>query len=178
MPISLMRHGWSKANDGNTFAGAEDDCGLADPTNFRQFLDVVSDCEFPGVTRIIHSGLIRARRSAEMVSGLIAFTGELEVDRRIMEYRMGKLTGQKRYKIASRDLVKVVGAEDPLDFQNRVLAFLREHRDDSGDILVVCHSGVIKAIEAARQGMDVRDFHDIPSPPNAVVLKPDLSWLK
>lgn len=176
MAIYFLRHGQSQANVDGLFAGQREDSELTD-LGKEQASTAGAGLADKDIVKIISSPLRRARKTAEIVAQALG-TSPVEFDDRLLEYDMGSLTGQPHTKVTSRELIAAEGAEDPVTFQNRVLSFLREHKDDEGNLLIVSHAGVGRTIEAARQGIDPADFYDLPAYPNAQAVLLDLDWLK
>ena len=90
---------------------------------------------------------------------------------------MGSLTSTPIRQVTSQELAAADGAEDVMAFRDRILDFLKEHRNDDGNVLVVSHAGVGRAIEGARQGLDAIEFYNLPAYPNGHAVKLDLDLL-
>lgn len=175
--IYFLRHGESKANVEGLFAGQKEDSPLSN-LGTKQAEVAAEELRTKHFNRIIASKLNRTRQTAEAVAKVIGFDpSKIEYDDRIVEYDMGSLTGTPIRKVTSDELVSAEGAEDVNDFQERVVAFLKEHKDLPEDILVVSHAGVGRIIECTKQGLDPRDFYDIAPYPNAHAVELDLDWL-
>lgn len=177
MPLFYLRHGESEANIRNLFAGQKDDSPLS-PLGIKQARQAAKEINDIDIDRIISSKLIRAQQTAILVAKYINFDlNNIENDDRIIEYDMGALTGTPIRKVSSQELVLAEGAENPLEFRNRILSFLKEHQNNPQNILVVSHAGVGRAIEAARQNIDPSDFYGLDAYPNTHSFELDLSWL-
>lgn len=90
---------------------------------------------------------------------------------------MGARTGTPNKEITSEEMVSAEGADDPALFQDRVVSFLREHKDSNQNILIVSHAGVGRIIESAKQDLNPRGFYDLPPYPNGQAVELDLKWL-
>lgn len=178
MPIYFLRHGESEANVQGLFAGQKNDSPLTS-LGIKQAQDAAVELQSVNIDIIISSSLSRARQTAMLVAEKLGYSKERIIyDQRIIEYDMGALTSTPIRKVSSRELVSSNGAENPSDFRNRVLLFLRDYKNNKETILVVSHAGVGRIIEAARQNISPEDFYDIDGYPNAQPIKLDLDWLK
>jgi len=177
MAIYFLRHGESEANAKGLFAGQRENSPLTQH-GLEQAREAAEELQLITIDIIITSELKRALRTAEEVAVAIGFDAKkIETDKRLLEYDMGALTGTPLRKLTSNELVSAEGAEDPYDFQARVLSFLREHKDTKENILIVSHAGVGRIIETARLELDSSSFYDVPPYPNAEPVRLDLSWL-
>ncbi len=128
--------------------------------------------------RIIASKLIRTHQTVEEVAKIIGFdTSKIEYDDRIVEYDMGSLTGTPEYRVTSYELVSADSAEDANHFRDRVMAFLKEHKDEPGNTLLVSHAGVGRMIECAKRNLDPKTFYDLESYPNVHIVELDVEWV-
>lgn len=176
--LFFLRHGESVANVNGLFAGQRDDAPLS-KLGAEQARSAAAELVGLGIERIISSRLIRTQQTANEVAKVIGFDLErIENDDRIIEYDMGALTSTPIRKVTSQELVSVDGAEDPVEFKNRILDFLLEHKNSTETILVVSHAGVGRAIEAARQHLNPTEFYNIPAYPNAHAFELKLDWLE
>ena len=177
MALYFLRHGESVANAKGVFAGQRENSSLT-PHGLEQAREAAEELRPMMVDVIIASGLKRTLQTAEEVAKAIGLDPKsIKTDKRILEYDMGSITGTPIRKVTSSELVTADGAEDPHEFQARVVSFLREHKDSKENILVVSHAGVGRIIESTRLGLDPKGFYDVPSYPNAQPVKLDVSWL-
>lgn len=177
MAIYFLRHGESKANEEGLFAGQKNDAELT-ANGLEQAKQAAKELKEVKIAPIITSQLIRAYQTAVNVAEVLGIDVEkIETDDRIMEYDMGSLTSTPIRKVTSQELAAADGAEDVLAFRERILGFLREHQNDAGNVLVVSHAGVGRAIEAAKQGLDPVEFYNLPAYPNGHAVRLDLDWL-
>jgi broad specificity phosphatase PhoE len=177
VPVFFLRHGQSEANALRFFAGQRRDSPLT-AIGIDQARQAGQNLTVLGIDRIIASKLERSYRTAVEVAQIIAFEpGRIETDDRILEYDMGSLTGKPIKKYKPRERTGAPGAEDPAAFRARVLSFFSQYGGTGETILVVSHAGVGRALEAARQRLDPRDFYSLPPYPNAQAVELDLAWL-
>lgn len=174
--IYFIRHGESEANARHVFAGQKDNSGLTEKGR-EQARQEGKKIRALGLefAEIVSSPLIRARDTAEIVAQTIGYGKEIVIDERINEYDMGTLTGTPTFEISSKLLIAAENAEDPSAFQARVKIALDDWKTKKGDVLLVAHAGVGRIIETIRTGSDPALFYDIPSYPNAAIVK--LDWL-
>ena len=176
--IYFLRHGESKANVEGLFAGQREDSPLSE-TGVAQAEKAAQELCSKKIDRIIASRLIRTRQTAEIIAEVVGFNAsKIEYDERIVEYDMGSLTGTQVRNISSDELISADGAEDAVEFQDRVISFLMDYKDLPQNILLVSHAGVGRIIECTKQGLDSRTFYDLASYPNAHAVELDLNWLK
>lgn len=177
MALYFLRHGESIANTKKLFAGQKDDSPLT-KLGIEQARTAAIELEKMGIQRIITSKLLRAQQTAFEVATIIDFDPtKIEFDDRILEYDMGALTGTLLHNVTPQELAATHGAEDPGEFRERVLNFLREYKSSPQNILIVSHAGFGRAIEAARQNLNPAEFYRIPPSPNARAHKLELDWL-
>jgi len=178
MAVYFLRHGQSEANEKGVFAGQINNCPLTD-LGMQQCRAVAQEIKSLGIDRIIASNLTRARQTAAEVAKIIGFDeSKIETDSRINEYNMGSITGTPIRAVTSDELNNAKGAEDPTEFQNRILSFLRQYKDSHGNVLMVSHSGVDAMIQATKLGMEPDELYSNPLYPNAHATKLDLDWLQ
>lgn len=177
MPVLFLRHGQSEANATRFFAGQKEDSPLTG-AGIEQARQAGQNLTLLSIDRIISSKLKRSYRTAVEVAQIIGLEpAKIETDDRIVEYDMGCLTGAPIKKLKPRERTGALGAEDPVAFRARVLSFFGQYRDTDETILVVSHAGVGRALEAAKQRLDPRDFYSLSPYPNAQAVELDLAWL-
>jgi broad specificity phosphatase PhoE len=170
--IYFLRHGESLSNVKDTFSGLKDDASLT-PKGEAQARVAGEGLKSSGIRidRIIASSLIRAQKTAHLVSGAIGFdASRIETDSRFGEYDMGELTGKPRVSVTSAQLIAAAGAEDPHLFMQRVGRALTDLENYGGNVLVVSHAGVGRIIRCHKEGLDPTGFYDLPAYPNATVV--------
>ena len=139
----------------------------------------------PAIERIYASDLTRAKETADIIAGeinsafpqLAEMTGgpiRVRADEGLREISLGSWDGHpiseiaekypEEYERRGRDIYsfKIRGAESFYDMQYRVLAAFRNilRNDDAKDIIIVAHSGVIRALENNILGKRVNDPWD------------------
>lgn len=178
MPIYFLRHGESEANIRGVFAGQKDDSPLT-VRGINQAQEASKKLQDIKIDRIIASPLRRTYETAAAVAKAKGFAvNSIETDPRILEYDMGVFTGTSNKKLTSLELTSAKGAEDAVLFRARILSFLNEYKDLSETILMVSHAGVGRAIEAAKQELDPREFYSVSPYSNGHALLLDLAWLQ
>lgn len=177
VPVFFLRHGQSEANARRFFAGKLEDSPLTG-AGIEQARQAGRNLEVLNIDRIIASKLQRSYRTAVEVAQIVGLElAKIETDDRIEEYNMGSLTRKPIKKLEPRERTSAPGAEDPAAFRARVLSFFGQYRDSNETILVVSHAGVGRALEAAKQRLDPRDFYSLSPYPNAQAVELDLAWL-
>ncbi len=169
--IYFVRHGESEANERGVFAGQKEDSVLTEKgrEQARSTAQAIKDKNIT-VDRIICSPLKRTRETAAIVVEEIAFPADQVVfDERITEYDMGSLTGTPIQSISSQALIAAQGAEDIIQFRDRVYACMKELSNSSENILIISSAGVGRILETIKQDMDPNLFYDLPAYPNASV---------
>ena len=136
----------------------------------------------PAIERIYASDLTRAKETADIIAGeinsafpqLAEMTGgpvKVHCDAGLREISLGAWDGHpvreiavqypEEYERRGRDIFsfKMRGAESFYDMQYRVLNALRSilRNDDAKDIIIIAHSGVIRALENNILGLRVND---------------------
>ena len=136
----------------------------------------------PAIERIYSSDLSRAQETADIIAEavnhaypqLADMTGgpiKVKLDAGLREISLGEWDGHpiseiaeqypEEYERRGRDIFsfKMRGAESFYDMQYRVKAALRNilRNDDAKDIIIVAHSGVVRALENNILGMQVND---------------------
>ena len=139
----------------------------------------------PAIERIYCSDLARAKETADIIADeinrtypqLAEMTGgpiRVRADEGLREISLGSWDGHpireiaekypEEYERRGRDIYsfKIRGAESFYDMQYRVLAAFRNilRNDDAKDIIIVAHSGVIRALENNILGKRVDDPWD------------------
>lgn len=169
--IYFIRHGESEANAKQLFAGQKEDSVLTnagkeqakETGNYIKSLNIEID-------RIISSPLKWALEAAQIVASTIDFDpDEISIDKRIMEYDMGDLTGTPFRRIPSQIFVSAPNAEDPKLFRNRAIEGISEYQRMPGNTLIVSHAGVGRILESVKAKISPELFYDIPAYKNASV---------
>lgn len=179
MRLLLLRHGRTTASPG-TLVGSRIDPGLSDEgraeaTAARALLHARP------LAAILSSPLSRARETA----ALAVPEAVPEIDPRIQELDWGELTGLTFAQVEERfpDTAAAwlrdgwplpPGGEHPLHLWRRTAeAVLDLHaRGLDGDVLLVCHGGVIRAIVGAARGLGLGRAWRIRTPHAALRIQP------
>jgi broad specificity phosphatase PhoE len=178
--IYFIRHGQCEANLQDVFAGQRNDSPLTDEgrAQAKAAGEHVKELGL-SIDRMICSPMSRTKDTAAIVASVIGFDpANFEYDRRIVEYDMGELSGKPHKHLTSADVIAAPGAENPVDFQTRVLDALKEFDAYDGTVLLVSHAGVGRVIEGTRQGLEPKEFYNIAPYKNGCVTLLDLNFLK
>jgi len=139
----------------------------------------------PAIERIYSSDLVRAMETADIIADAInkaypqlsEMTGgpiRIKRDPGLREISLGSWDGRpirevaeqypEEYERRGKDIFsfKMRGAESFYDMQYRVKAAFRNllRNDDAKDIIIIAHSGVIRALENSIRGLQVSDPWD------------------
>lgn len=139
----------------------------------------------PAIERIYSSDLVRAMETADIIADAInkaypqlaELTGapiRIKRDPGLREISLGSWDGRpirevaeqypEEYERRGKDIFsfKMRGAESFYDMQYRVKAAFRNilRNDDAKDIIIIAHSGVIRALENSIRGLQVSDPWD------------------
>jgi broad specificity phosphatase PhoE len=169
--ICFLRHGECVENLKMRFAGRSTDSPLTEK-GMLQAQEAAGEFKYKGIKidRIISSPLIRAKLTAEIFADTIGFDKtKIEIDERIAEYDLGVLSGKDKAGVTALQKVQAEGAEDPIDFLERVGAAYDEYSSYKGNILLVSHAGVGRMLHARKVGMQPENFYEVASYPNAHV---------
>jgi len=173
--IYFIRHGESEANERKVFAGQKDDSVLTEKGR-EQARATAKEIIAEGIKidRIIVSPLIRTIETAHIIAQELGFdVSKITKDERIIEYDLGTLTGTPWNPVIN--LVEAKGSEDPYSFKDRTLSCVTELSKLPGNILLVSHGIVARMLKTIKAGNDPRIFNEMPTLPNASVLKID--WI-
>jgi broad specificity phosphatase PhoE len=169
--LLLLRHGHTTAEAG-TLVGSRDDPGLSDEgrDQARAAAAVLRGRRFGAV---VCSPLRRARETA----ALAVPDASLRIDPRIQELDWGDITGftfaqvEERFPEVAAAWVRdgwpaPPGGEHPTALWRRTAAAVLEIHDAGvdGDVLLVCHGGVIRALVGAARGLGVGDAWRVRTP--------------
>lgn len=160
--IWLIRHASSRYNDSGRIQGQKDielsDSGLEEAAKLAEDFDLSFDS-------IYSSELKRARQTAE---ALIQDTDhKLRRREELNERALGVLEGRGCSSWKDIDLEggpdwKPQGGESLREHSDRVSNFLAELKDDEAEgIVVLAHSGTIRAIIAEINGLDSKELWDM-----------------
>ena len=164
--LVLVRHGQSTWNAEGRWQGQADP--PLSPLGEEQAAEAARGLAGAGVTRVVTSDLVRARRTGEIVAEALGL-GPIGIDADLGEYDVGEWSGLTKPQIEERwpgqqkawfqgRLGTTPGGEGRTRFKRRVLAAMDRLAagldgdggggDGGGDVvLVVSHGGVIRTIE-------------------------------
>jgi len=159
MRLLLLRHGRTTAPPG-TYVGTRSDPGLDDHGR-EQAAEAVVALRDRRFAAVLCSPLRRARETAAIVTPGV----QPRIDARLQELDWGDMTGLTWAQIESRHPEAAAqwmrtgwpsppSGEDPRNLWRRAAAAVLDLHDEglSGDVLVVCHGGVIRALLGAARG--------------------------
>lgn len=174
----IGRHGESSANRDKIFAGGGLDADLTD-RGWEQAYELATDIVLHEVdfTRVVSSGMLRARHTAEPVVDALGSSVEYAVDERLNEYGLGVLTGQPIASIPNEEVIHAEGAENPYDFQARVVEAITAWSEEGVNTLFIAHMSVIRVLQTKELGIDPALFREIPKLGNAQMHKIDTQSL-
>ena len=181
--IILVRHGETRQHDEPMFIGqydvplSEEGCAQAQAAGQEIVKLMAEDVEaellgmdkfgkepMPAIERIYSSDLVRAMETADIIADAInkAYPQLTELTggpiREVAEQY------SEEYERRGKDIFsfKMRGAESFYDMQYRVKAAFRNilRNDDAKDIIIIAHSGVIRALENCIRGLQVSDPWD------------------
>lgn len=170
--IFFVRHGQTRQHDEKIFLG-QYDVPLSSEGRL-QAQEAAARLSEEGVQagRIYCSDLKRAAETAGIIAGLIAGLPETVTVKDLREINLGSWDGRKisdikrefpeDYRERGRDIFtfkKGNGSENFYDLQYRAVRGLRNilKEDPSEDLIIVSHSGVIRALENNLKGLRVDD---------------------
>jgi broad specificity phosphatase PhoE len=171
MRLLLFRHGRTTAAPG-TLVGSRIDPGLSEQGR-QQAHTAGNLLHGRPLAAVVCSPLLRARETA----ALAVPTAVPEIDPRLQELDWGEITGltfpqvEQRFPEVAAAWLRdgwpaPPGGEHPQALWRRTAtAVLDLHRaHPEGDVLVVCHGGVIRAIVGAARGLSLGDAWRIRTP--------------
>lgn len=160
--LLLLRHGRTTAPPG-AYLGCASDPPLSDEGRAQAGAAAAMLGDRPAL--VVSSPLRRALETAHLVAPRPA----VEVDERLRELDFGPFTDLTWAQIAAtmpeaaeawrRDGTPPPGGEPLADLWRRAAAAALDHlrRVPAGDVLLVCHGGVIRALLATARGLDIAE---------------------
>lgn len=176
--IYFVRHGLSEANVRRVFVGRQDDSPLVDKgrNQAKETADKILK-EGIKIDKIVSSPSKRTLETAQIIADVLGFDEEnIVIDKRIIEYDMGNLSGKPWQVISSSILINTENAEDVISFKDRVIECIKELSKIEGNILLVSHGGVGRILETLKNNNDPKIFYDTPVWENGSITKID--WIK
>lgn len=189
MTLYVLRHGQTVWNLEGRFQGQQDspltELGVNQATRLAESLEAI------GSSRLFSSPLGRARNTAAVVAKKIGIA--VETDTRLKECHFGHCEGLTRPEMESRfpGLWAVrtedrwgfrwPGGESFKDLMTRAGSFLKERKDAlaSGDVLIVAHETINRALIGSAVGLRTADILDLAHPNHVIyrIRKGDVSFL-
>lgn len=157
MKIYVVRHGQTEWNVLKKMQGSADiplnEKGIDQAKQTKQNLNNIN------LDIVFCSPLIRAKQTAEII--IEGRDLNIVYDERLRERNYGEFEGTSKSSFNYNDFwaynknLKYDIAENVQDFFSRIYNFLDEIKTNYSDknILIVCHAGVVKAIECYANGM-------------------------
>ncbi len=155
----MMRHGEATHNIENVLSSDEDKAHPLTETGKKQVEKTAKSLAKEKIDLIIHSPLLRAKETAEMVAE--ATGADILEDKRLSEEKFGDLSGKPWTEFAKiftsfeeRMYKKYDGAETLVEIRRRVGEFLYdiEKKYSGKKILIVSHDGPMKLMECVAKG--------------------------
>lgn len=175
--IYFVRHGESEANVVGLFAGQKEDSVLTEKGREQALMTAQEIKKIHNIDKIISSPLKRALETAQIIAKELGISSyDIIIEKQIIEYDMGSLTGTPFHKISSIALTTAENAEDPELFKERVVSCVKELNNSNDTILVVSHAGVGRILETVKENMEAKYFYDLPAWGNASVTL--INWIK
>jgi broad specificity phosphatase PhoE len=176
--LLLLRHGRTTAAPG-TYVGCRVDPGLDDHGREQALRAGALLGERP-LAAVISSPLRRARETA----ALAVPSHAPRIDARIQELDWGDITGltwaqvEERFPETAAQWIRCgwpvpPNGEDPRTLWRRTAAAALDYAADhpDGDVLLVCHGGVMRAIVGAARGLGLGDAWRVRTPHAALRLQ-------
>lgn len=170
--IYFIRHGESQANADNVYTGSDQPAPLTEKG--RQQAKIAGEklkSDNVVIDNIISSTLERTRDTAAIIASEIGFDiNKIQYDPDLIEYNVGSIGGKPEIGITPQQIFEAEGAEDPYEFQKRVMTRFQIIKQLPGNTLIVGHAGVGRMIEATKRGLDPSRFLEIPAYQNAQIV--------
>ncbi len=167
----LMRHGEATHNLKNVLSSDTEEKHPLTPKGREDVENSVAKIKKNKIDLIIHSPLLRAKETAEIISK--ALDVPMQEDKRLREEDFGDLSGkpwsefEKIYPTFEDRLYKRYdGAETVIEIKKRVGEFIYEIENTYKDknILIVTHDGPAKLLKCVEQGILDKDIRAIYKP--------------
>lgn len=168
--IYYVRHGQSEANVKNIFS---DPYAQLTETGIKQAHDAGEKIKNDGIIidNIISSTYDRTSDTAKIIANEIGFDeNQIKYDPRLVEYNAGELIGKSEDGKTAQQVINAKGAENLDSMNQRIQSALAEIRLLTGNSLIIGHAGVGRVITAVKQGLDPRDFYNVPTFPNGQII--------
>lgn len=161
----LLRHAEAMSNLHDEInALPTDENGLTEAGK-AQCVSVAATLVDKGITKIVHTGLLRSQQTAELIAAELGLAGEaLMLDERLNEYQPGANWEGKTWtefnaqftSEAEKFSKEIPGAESRFDLIKRAGSFLYDFNTNHTDevVLVVGHGSSMFALQCAAEGAD------------------------
>lgn len=160
--LYFVRHGQSRANVDNVFAGPNYPSPLT-AVGVAQ-AEVLAERilgERLRVDRIVCSPLERAHDTAQIIGKAIGIDPEaIQTDARLAEYNMGELSGHSIGSGPPTKALSAPGSEGAEAFYARVKAAISGLAKLPGNTLIVSHGGVGRMITIIQKGLDPSQLYE------------------
>jgi probable phosphoglycerate mutase len=169
--IYIIRHGESESNLRSVFAGQHN--SPLTKLGRKQALSAASKID-KAPDKIISSNLARSLDTAVIVAKELGFDpGKIETDTRLSEFNVGILLGKSKSDVNSEELLGAEQSESITNFVRRLKSLLNENSNYEGTILLFSHGGVMRLYRSLMEGLEPKDFYDLPTPKNCEILELD-----
>jgi isoleucyl-tRNA synthetase len=162
---TITRHAEAKSNITGVIDAIQDDENHLTETGRTQAKATAESLRTRGITRIVHSGMTRARETAEIIATELGLGGDAVVaDERLQEFKVGtewegKTWSEFNAQFATEEekfQKTFAGGESRYDLLKRVGQWLYEYEAGHADehTLVIGHGSSLFALEAVARGAD------------------------
>lgn len=159
--IYFVRHGECESNVKRLIAGSSDDSPLT-AKGYEQAEQAALELKDKQIDVIVSSPLVRARETAQRISDIIGYIGEIKQEPLLLERNFGAATGMlasEGFKaIDSGEITDLESLEDLAERQRRVLDFFGML--GAKYVLIVGHSGAEQMLQTIYQDQPYNTFLD------------------
>lgn len=164
---TIMRHAQAGSNLSGVIDAIADDQNPLTEVGVAQAKTVADTLRTKGITRIVHSGLQRARQSAEIIAETLGLAAQaVTTEPRLIEFQTGPAFEGKtwaefnsQYQSEEEKFTKQIpGVESRMDLIKRVGEFLYEFDAvvENENVLVIGHGSSLFAFECVAQGANMK----------------------
>jgi isoleucyl-tRNA synthetase len=164
---TIMRHAQAGSNLSGVIDAIADDQNPLTEVGVAQAKAAADTLRTKGITRIVHSGLQRARQSAEIIAEALGLAAQaVTTEPRLIEFQTGPAFEGKtwaefnsQYQSEEEKFTKQIpGVESRMDLIKRVGEFLYEFDAvaENENVLVIGHGSSLFAFECVAQGADMK----------------------
>jgi probable phosphoglycerate mutase len=174
--LLFVRHGECVANLEQSFAGGDIDSPLTDKGR-RDAARTAEELVAKGFTidHVVSSPLSRAHDTAKIILDTLNLDLPIEIDDRIIERRIGRLSGQpmKEKFAMMKTADQEPTAETRQQLYDRVKLALADLKQHKGTTLIIAHNGVLKAIRCVEMGLPPEEMSNMPNLENGEIYEID-----